>query len=72
MNGVGPELARRYESLLLLLSETKAANQKLSSQHEATIAEAEALRKQLAQVHMNFELELKKNAALTSQRKDEQ
>ncbi|XP_027173218.1 uncharacterized protein LOC113772916 [Coffea eugenioides] len=72
VNLVGSELARRYESLLPLLSETKTANEKLLSQNEAAVAEAEGLKKQLAQVHTNFELELKKNAELTSQLKEEQ
>nr|XP_027094937.1 uncharacterized protein LOC113714993 [Coffea arabica] len=72
VNLVGSELARRYESLLPLLHETKTANEKLLSQNEAAVAEAEGLKKQLAQVHTNFELELKKNAELTSQLKEEQ
>nr|XP_027078650.1 uncharacterized protein LOC113701937 [Coffea arabica] len=72
MNVVGPELAKRYEGLLPLLTETKAANEKLLSQNAAAVAEAEGLKKQLAQVHTNFELELKKNADLTSQLKEEQ
>ncbi|XP_027181910.1 uncharacterized protein LOC113780294 [Coffea eugenioides] len=49
-----------------------AANEKLLSQNAAAVAEAEGLKKQLAQVHTNFELELKKNADLTSQLKGEQ
>nr|XP_027071576.1 uncharacterized protein LOC113696346 [Coffea arabica] len=72
VNLVGSELARRYESLLPLLNETKTANEKLLSQNEAAVAEAQGLKKQLAQVHTNFELELKKNAELTSQLKEEQ
>ena len=72
MNLVGLKLARHYESLLPLMSETRAANEKLLSQHEAATAEAEGLKRQFAQVHSNFELELKKNAELTSQLKEEQ
>lgn len=72
VNVVGSELAKRYESLLPLMSETKATNEKLLSQNEAAVAEAEGLKKQLAQVHANFELELKKNSELTSQLKEEQ
>ena len=54
------------------MSETKAANEKLLGQNEAAVAEAEGLKKQLAQVHTNFELELKKNSELISQLKEEQ
>ena len=72
VNLVGSELAKRYEGLLPLMSETRAANEKLLSQNEAAVAEAEGLRKQLAQAHSNFELELKKNSDLTSQLNEEQ
>mgnify|MGYP004712710221 CR=1 FL=1 len=72
VNVVGSELAKRYESLLPLMSETKAANEKLLSQNEAAVVETEGLKKQLAQAHSSFELELKKNSELSSQLKEEQ
>ena len=66
------ELAKHFENMSEVLTQDAATKTKLTAQLEAATAEVEALKKQLSQVHMNFQLEINKNSVLTTQLETEQ
>ena len=67
VNIAGVELVKRFENMTELMAQNRETNNKLTTQLDAATSKVEALKKQLSQVHTNFELEIQKSSAFSIQ-----